>query len=101
MYIKMRDISKEDELLLEIPFVIKDKAKDGDLLSVQNIKIMESEKYGIYYIFEHKFGKALTNYNVNEYEEIEKVIRIDNSTLFQFAYGRLQEISHGNMFKSK
>lgn len=100
MYIKIREISPEDNLLLEIPFVIKDKSKDGDLLSVQNIKVMKNKNDDIYYIFEHRYGRFLENYDSYDYEEIEKVIRIDNSTLFQLAYDNLKEVSHGNMFKN-
>ena len=100
MFIKKIDIKEDDELILEIPFVIKGKSKDDDLLSAQNIKIMKTKDDDIYYIFEHRFGKCLNNYNADDYAEVEKVIKIDNSTLFQLAHGKTIEISNGNIHKN-
>lgn len=86
MDLNIEDIDiNNDKMLTEIPIIISNQWPTKDSLSVHKAKLYRNKDAKYYYVFEYITGTSVMNYLKKDYEELRKIIPIDDITIFQMS----------------
>ncbi len=89
MFIKRKDVSLDDKILIEFPVIIR---VSGNL-SVHNVELRRNKEAVNYYLFHYVAGTCITNYVKEDFKELSKFIPIDNESIFLIENEKILPVS--------
>ena len=78
MYIKASMIQNDDRVLAKFPVIIKGFVG----LSVHDVELCVTKDQQEYYVFNYVSGTSAINFTKTQYEQLERIIPIDNISIF-------------------
>lgn len=88
MFIDRHEVSIDDPVILKLPVIIR--ALKG--LSIHEVELRKSKSGNHYYMFYSIDGLCVTNYQKAQFDALNKVIPIEDESLFLFENGLIWPI---------